>query len=169
MAQPAKLVTFRSSAKLSKKMSEALGAVCSHFAMLEWNVDRTIWALTGNDRKQGRHLTLHLLNKARLKRLRKEANARFGEQHVTARFDRRMADELQRAVDVRNLFVHGIWAKGKQMGTRRQQVVLTYFSNPNGDAEVVDVATLRAFVDLIKLRTRELEIASVRHLGARLP
>jgi hypothetical protein len=163
------VVTYRSSAKLSRRMSETLGAVCSHFAMLEWNVDRTIWALTGNDRKKGRHLTLKLLNRRRLERLRKEANTRFGATHKSAIFYNLVADELQKAVDSRNLFVHGIWSKGKAKGTRRQQFVLSYFTNPNGDAEVVDLATLQAFVKIIRMRTLELEIACVKHVGMRLP
>ena len=108
MAQQPAVVTYRTSAKLSRRMSEALGAVCSHFAMLEWNVDRTIWALSGADRKKGRHLTLKLLNRRRLERLRKEANTRFGANHKSTTFYNRVADELQKAVDARNLFVHGI-------------------------------------------------------------
>lgn len=162
-------VIYRTPGKVSGKIAEALGLICTSFAMLEWNVDRTIWALTGNNRKKGRHLTLHLLNKGRLKRLRQEAINHFGANHRHAKKYKQIADEIQKAVEIRNLYVHGIWAKGKAKGTRRQQFVLSYFSNPRGDAEHVDLPTLLAFIKLIRLRAIELEIASVRLIGVALP
>jgi hypothetical protein len=163
------VVTYRSSAKISRRMSEALGSICTHFAMLEWNVDRTIWALLGADRKKGRVLTQHLLNKQRIKRLRKEVVARFGDKSTSGRYYKKLADHIGRMVEFRNLYVHGIWSKGKAPGTRRKQYVLSYFSNPNGDAEGVDLPTLRAFVQMIALTTAALETAAIKHLGAPLP
>ena len=168
MLEPA-VVTYRTSARLSRRMSEALGAVCSHFAILEWNVDRTIWALTGNDRKRGRHLTKKMLNERRIKRLRLEANNRFGANSASARFYNQLADHIHNLALIRNLYVHGLWSKGKAPGTRRKQFVLSYFTNPNGDAEGVDLPTLKGFVRLVDLTKLALERAAIDHLGEKLP
>jgi hypothetical protein len=154
---------------LSKRMGEALGILCSRFALLEWNVDRTIWALMGKDRKQGRHLTQHLLNDARIKRLRKEANNRFGPSHPSALYYNQVADGLKSLCRQRNLYVHGMWSKGKSRGTRQKQYVLSYFKTPGGYSEEVNLSQLQHFAELVLACKGALEHASEKHIGCKLP
>jgi hypothetical protein len=155
--------------KVTYQIARVLGEICTHFAMLEWNVDRTIWALTGHSRKTGRHTTLRLLNKARVRRLRDVAIARFGLSSPSQRYYKKLADHIGRLIDDRNIYVHGIWCKGKKRGTRRQRFVITYFSNPLGDVYPVELKKMRAFTRAIHRAAVDLERAAIDHLNARLP
>src|SRR5262249_23555685 len=113
--------------------------ICVHFAMLENTMDRTIWALLGLDRKAGRLITKGMMMRARIKKIRKEYVARFGEKSQAGKAYKQATDHADFVAECRNRYVHGLWGRRNVAGFRRKQFVLSYFKSHEGtDYEVVE-------------------------------
>lgn len=104
-----------------------------------------------------------------MQRFRKAALAKFGKDTPAERRYTKLADLIDRLIVDRNLYIHGIWSKGKKRGTRRQQFILTYFKDPNGEAFSVDLKKMNRFIEVIAKTTSDLELAAIEYIGKPLP
>lgn len=168
MGKPVKAV-YQISRSVSVAKRAAVGQVCVDFAILEWAVDRSIWALKGHDRKSGRVLTQTFLTKERVRELSKAAHARFGTGSKGNKEYGELCKEITKIAKVRNLAVHGLWAKSARRGERNKSWILTYFKNPSGTATLVKRSEFYALSEDIRKLEFSLHAASLKHLGAPLP
>ncbi|WP_395019779.1 hypothetical protein [Dongia sp.] len=163
------MAVYNTSAKVSNRMCTALGRLCVEFSVLEWNVERTIWAIQGHDRKVGRTKTVGMMTRRKVKTMRNVAVGKFGEKSAAGKHYLGIIDELEEIRFWRNLFVHGLWGKGIAKGERRSWYVLTYFENPGGTSAEAKLTDITQLTEYIREVIEKLRKASFTHLGTKLP
>lgn len=160
---------YQVSNKVSMDLRAAIGQLCVDFSILEWSVDRSIWALKGQDRKSGRITTSDYLTKRRINVLKNSALARFGANSKGNKIYNDIGDVLTQIAKSRNLVVHGLWAKSTREGELKKSYVLTYFKKPNGVGAIVTRTQINDLVRAIREADANLHLASAKFLGAQLP
>lgn len=160
---------YQVSNKVSIELRAALGQLCVDFSILEWSVERSIWALKGQDRKSGRITTSNYLTKQKINALKASALDQFGAKSKGNKIYNDIGDALTKIAKSRNLVVHGLWAKSIRKGELKKSFVLTYFKKPNGVGAIVTKAGVNNLVKAIREADANLHLASQTFLGAPLP
>lgn len=134
--------TYATTAKVSKERRAEMGSVCVNWAILESRVEEVIWALRGTDRKAGRRITHNMNITPRLILMKKLAREILADPKTTDEIIKQAALITKWAL-WRNRVVHGIWAKGRAKGTRRETYSLSYWVDPKGHAYKLDLAGIK--------------------------
>ncbi|MFY9314912.1 MAG: hypothetical protein WAO95_05055 [Burkholderiales bacterium] len=97
---------------------KAVGQIISHWANLEWQVEKTIWALLKIGPKEGRLLTTQMNIRPKLEILKGLASrANLDDERRKALLA--MSKDITAANDFRNKLAHGLWATAPSKRKRR--------------------------------------------------